>query len=574
MRRLGIPEHAVGRNAGERGASRRRIRSSVAIAAVSVCLTSLAAGGQQRDRGEAERVRALVAAPHPTRMAYGVEARAVPEISSARRDPGERGSATIRFDQRRELPETLLRVLMRRSPNDPAWNPSPFQTGPARVLVSGRIGDGPHGVAFRDVWLRVVDGGPAADYDAASVVDDNIGAVELRGLGDSSVTRAGSGVWHTTTDANGRFRAEGWFVAREGRAPASGDDFYVEASPDAEFSCGGSCARSGVFRLWKRIYVERDAMYRVGASIEREAAAGSTRLAVDDVTPFLSARRDRPIEVLLMHAPWVETRPAPAFLRENPGVQRRHEEPNLVVGVVRPDKTRPEGALELAVPTLRWLGPEPGSPSLRDAVVVPGEGLFDPPPVESARRAFAKAFVDVVELPNPSPRVPHGIFDAERRGEDFSAFAQKWSDYSWVAAPGAVNTVLVVAADHKTAPGAKRGLEMHRSIGTCHAKPAHVASVFLWLGSIERQVKSTAPGRGIGGKAPMAVADELLAHELAHSFGVDDSQGVDRWTRLNTDGTGLSTMHFPVGPEMGDGIVGFHVAEYLGIRQRRDPLPQ
>jgi hypothetical protein len=543
-----------------------RTSSTIAVLVLSLLLlTPAPVEAQEHVKAGNVPAHSSVTDQPPVELASYAVVDRVPRPPGTARDSTAPGPAAIRFDQ--DMPDTLLRVLMSRSPHDPAWYPSPFQTGPSRVLVSGRVVDGSPADTFRAVYVRVVEQGHA--WDGSPDVTDNNGTVELRSMGDSAAWRVRDGVYRLTTDAEGRFRAEGRFTADAGGAPASGDGFFVEASHDASFSCGQDCPRTGLFRLWKRIYVESDAMYRSGASIAREAHAGSTRVEVDDVRPFRDAKPGRPLEVLLMHAPWVDAVPPDALADE---IGHRHEEKNLVVGVARPDRSSWRGAVLLAHPTRRWFGPEPGDADLSDAIVVPGRGVFPPPSLRATRETFRNAFVEIVELPNPSPHVPHKVFDVSRRGRDFDLFAQKWSDYGPAVAAGTHNTVMVVAADHKTLlqPDGRRG--MSPAIGSCYKPPSYVASVFLWLGAVEWQVRSFTRGVGIGGAKASAVAEELAVHELAHAFGVDDAEGTGE--RLNTDGTGLSSMTHPVGPEMADGVAGFHASEYRVIRRHLDPLAQ
>lgn len=442
-------------------------------------------------------------------------------------------------------PESLMRVLASRSPSDPRWYPSPFQVAPYTVSVSGEVRSSETGLAT--VYVRVVD----ASHPSTDMPDSGM-LVELRDSAGSLLSRGREGTWRLTSETPGRFELTARLVSMDGRPPVAGSAFFLEASDDAGFSCGDTCPRTGTFRLWRRVLLELDSMYREGATVSGAVPAGVTEIAVDDVRPFRNAKAGRPLEVRLIGA-------------AIPGVAGRREEVARVVGVVRPDRRSRGGTLVLASPARIEL--DEG-----DAVVVPSAGVFPMPSIETAKAVFTRAYVELVEIENPNALVPHQRFRVENRGLDFNAFAQRWSDYGSSDVRVSRNVVMIVSADHKTQQLPSGDETMHPAIGSCNIRPAPVNNVFLWRGAVEQQVKLNEKGIGIGGLKPDDVMDELIVHETAHLFGLEDCDTCER--RQNDEGTGLSTMSAPVGPEMGDGISGFHASEYSLIRRSADPLPQ
>ena len=66
------------------------------------------------------------------------------------------------------------------------------------------------------------------------------------------------------------------------------------------------------------------------------------------------------------------------------GGERPPEVPGRVVGVERPDGRSTAGYVRLAEPIVEALAPD-------DAIVIPAEGVFEPPSIETCHRSFPAA---------------------------------------------------------------------------------------------------------------------------------------------------------------------------------------
>jgi len=118
----------------------------------------------------------------------------------------------------------------------------------------------------KKVFLRIGDPPDSAPYAAnfKKIGDNTGGAASLR---DTELIADGTGEIHTVLTAP---------------LASAGDNYWVQAStiPGFGISLGcddkNDCFQSGVLTAWKRVYLEADRMFRVGADIAENTGAGST----------------------------------------------------------------------------------------------------------------------------------------------------------------------------------------------------------------------------------------------------------------------------------------------------------
>jgi hypothetical protein len=62
------------------------------------------------------------------------------------------------------------------------------------------------------------------------------------------------------------------------------------------------CYRSPIFTNWRRVFIERDQMFRKGAFIRASVQPGATQVRVTDTSPFKGAKASKPVQVLFIHS--------------------------------------------------------------------------------------------------------------------------------------------------------------------------------------------------------------------------------------------------------------------------------
>jgi hypothetical protein len=183
-------------------------------------------------------------------------------------------------------------------------------TDPPVMRIAGTVEENSINVT-RDVWLRIGDPPSTAAYETTKRDGDNIdqNSPQLYYF-DAQGTRINSsaGILHIQSNQDtvpGRVR-----VYLQTSPTQSGENYYIEGSFDSAFSCATAgpsgdnvCARTTTFTTWKRVYVERDAMFRGGALLSAAAPAGSTVLHVVNNSAFSRASRNSPVVAYVIHAP-------------------------------------------------------------------------------------------------------------------------------------------------------------------------------------------------------------------------------------------------------------------------------
>jgi hypothetical protein len=158
--------------------------------------------------------------------------------------------------------------------------PSVFQTLPRQVAITAKIHPPRAGVT---IFFDVEDPPDTAPYAAGSPPGDNVG-----GVGALSASSA-------VTNASGQATAVLTVTDRY-----AGDNYRVRARLAA---AGPVAAKTGVITAWKRLFVERDRMFRapgqyLGADISAGAAtlsvASTARFTVGDTVDIFDSVNDVP----------------------------------------------------------------------------------------------------------------------------------------------------------------------------------------------------------------------------------------------------------------------------------------
>jgi len=134
------------------------------------------------------------------------------------------------------------------------------------------------------VYLQLADPPDGAAYAASDAhAGDNLGTARFVGASGTGLGFAAA------ADANGHFVAT---VLMAGHT--AGDNWQITGSADATMTCTNPnpCSRTGVFTLWKRVYVEEEHMFRRGAFIRYAALSGTNLVPVSDPIPFQGLTSD------------------------------------------------------------------------------------------------------------------------------------------------------------------------------------------------------------------------------------------------------------------------------------------
>jgi len=200
---------------------------------------------------------------------------------------------------------TAARMLIRNdSPQGtlPPYQIVPGPSGRPRFRFPGVVKVDNAGAA-RDVWFRVVDPKDTAPYGTPSENDNHDpspkGFLTTAGCGDPSCRVSGGTPLRIRSDASGRVEP-----VLEGTNRYSGDNYLLEASFDAQFTCATAgpngtnlCPRSGLVTAWKRINVEVHKMFVAGAFLTDPVSPGDILINVSDVSAFPNP----PFVVRLIH---------------------------------------------------------------------------------------------------------------------------------------------------------------------------------------------------------------------------------------------------------------------------------
>jgi hypothetical protein len=444
---------------------------------------------------------------------------------------------------------------------------------PSRVKISGTLISGATNLPKSgSVYLKVDDPPDSAPYRGGdSRTGDNDGpAATLEGG-----TPLPSGATLIQTDAQGHFE-----IPLQMSSRVAGDNYQIEGSPDADFQCGTNCAKSGIFTLWKRLYVEEEHMFRRGTFLRDEATAGATVIPVDDPGPFQGLAAGAVLELVhgetngLFYFDFVTFR----TLRQNP---------DGTWSVLTSDRIpRYYGMPSNGAPLNPVLG------VTRDGVGVVDAATYAPNTTYT-KSLYDTMFVDVRALTSTVEEVP---YVRELAYSSALFYASRWLQHGAPAANGFTRSpepnVLhrIGASQMPLAPGS----------GGCYGPQLGATVVaagtnFSFI--LEQRIADlgAAPafdpichvnvGMEYLGAPAFAVSGEVTAHETTH-FWVHsartssmDSEGHCVAERYEHDGLEC-LLHVPyVGVGLYDGRVDLHYeshgadSEYMWVRREADPVP-
>jgi hypothetical protein len=152
-------------------------------------------------------------------------------------------------------------------------------------------------VPNKPIYFRVTDPKDTAPYIPNSTANDNrdqtlpLGALVAR---EPCLAIPPPGIVCALSQQDGFAR-----VVLKTSDHVSGENYRVEASTDASFSCGTGCPRSGTITTWKRVYVEVNRMFRAGTFIAETVQKGADSIAVADAGVFPAP----PFLIRLIHGP-------------------------------------------------------------------------------------------------------------------------------------------------------------------------------------------------------------------------------------------------------------------------------
>lgn len=462
-------------------------------------------------------------------------------------------------------------VLIARHRDDASYISS-AQTHDGRLRVRANAGK-----PGRSIYFRVVDPPDSAAYIPVADRRPNDNKGSSGRLSETHAIANASGIVETELIITDRY---------------AGDNYRVEASADPSFGCGAGCARTGVITAWKRVYVEKDEMFREGSTLAADAPAGARTIRVHDRRQF--RRSDT---VRLIHAPFREgTGP----LAPDGSVDLRFwSETATIDRIERDPADGGRGILTLAAPLEHsyyidqssFVGD--GMPYLNDGVGVitdnAAQSLFTMD-TGLVAPAFGDAFTDYVVLSAATDEngIPHVPYVESLSTPQMSHFAHKWFENADHVKPMPVPPA---SANHQHLVSGRTRTNVNPgelSLGETTNGGGGNYSV-IWVANIETGVRQHHPRTGITGLDARRVNAETVVHELVHQYDAnppEDATGGHCDQNVypgHPHATQLCLMNSPANDrQKGDGIVALHHAvdsngevtsEYVTIRAIADPLP-
>jgi hypothetical protein len=449
-----------------------------------------------------------------------------------------------------------------------------------------------------DFFIRVVDPPDPSTYVPVVEAHRND---NLRALNTFIGPNLGWGWTTMTTDAAGRFSA-----VLSTAASAAGDNVQVEASAawlpysPAEARCVPAlgCYTSGVLTAWRRLYVERDRMFRKGTFLTMNVAVGATTLAVVSSADFSGASANAPIPAILVHGDGPEVSTPNNYYETVLVVRAQTGKLTLKTGTTKAyvavmsvsDPTRFAGDAigRYASDADLWptyLGPAASLFGATTCATAPAcDGLFtDVKVLEEGSTKPNKApyvpFVSTCFKKNYCIEVAQRFFDSRNNNKTF---------------PGHIHVVAATTAemDANTFLSGEVARTMRDNDQEQRAdSEGRAGGIFVWNRAID--VARGGGSQDYAGLSAQPVIEELSAHELVHFFDVNppafgpNSTGGHCAQRSSSpsgpaasNGTGLCLMNGNRTPaERGDGVFGAHIlpwatSEIRRIRARIDPVPQ
>ncbi|HEY0140525.1 MAG TPA: hypothetical protein VGF48_06495 [Thermoanaerobaculia bacterium] len=454
----------------------------------------------------------------------------------------------IRFELDDASSQDDRKVLIARHRTDAAYI-SAAQTNDARITIRAHVG-----VPGRRVYFRVIDPPDSAWYvpSAARHANDN-----QAGPGRLTLPSA-------VSDAEGFATSELLITGRY-----AGDNYQIEGSLDAAFSCGSGCARTAVLTAWKRVYLEKKRMFRAGASIV-EARAGDSVVTVRVPRGVRFRPGDR---LRFVHAPRLDGSGPRDFYSEDALIATH--------GVDRVRNCRDCLILTLTAPLSHTYTIDN---SLADVPLSDGVGLLDEGFYERnesfVKTPFEDAFVQYLDVPQQLREVPYaeGLFHR-------LFLANKWFENSphlaGGARPGDPNVKHVLAG---SVPWDYQGDPIDDLLGQVEIGAARLLpspnACWTFVENIEDMVRGNTPLRNFDAAT---VNGENVVHELAHTWRVNYAyhrpDDLGHCTKNMVDPAAMMcTMNSANDAQLGDGIVNFHWdsdadSEYMNIRLQQEPIP-
>jgi hypothetical protein len=199
--------------------------------------------------------------------------------------PKSSTGGSITFDFPSTKPNTKILISKRSTDTFASPWQSPNTAPGSLVTVTGTLLDTTtQQPKAGTVYLQLVDPPDSAPYAAGDAhVGDNVGTATFVGASGGSTPFAAA------ADATGRFTATLLINSH-----TAGDNWQITGSADAKMTCANPnpCAKTGVFELWKRVYVEEEHMFRAGSFIRYAALSGTDLVPVSDPVPFQSLTPD------------------------------------------------------------------------------------------------------------------------------------------------------------------------------------------------------------------------------------------------------------------------------------------
>ncbi|HXH39377.1 MAG TPA: hypothetical protein VNN08_12175 [Thermoanaerobaculia bacterium] len=375
------------------------------------------------------------------------------------------------------------------------------------VVVRGTAYDA-HGTPFagQTIYLRTADPPDPSPYLPAGMSHDSDNP-----FGWEAFPVHDAWDWAAVgTDLNGRFE-----VIMPMMEQFAGDNQEVEASAvplhyvESPTRCKSdlACSRSPAFTNWRRVYIERDRMFRSGAFISVDAIPGATKVRVTDGRPFRGAKASNPIPVLFIHSSVLD-----------PNGQSGAEVRNVIK--VTGGKRFPTLILDAPL-TLAYVERISSfDPSLEsgDAVgVFHSDADVFPSYIDPSIEFFKGMYTDLRVLKDGSENVMQYVpFVAQCPSDDYCGeVAGIWFD-NRDHDTSARNHVHFVAAAADSDAG-RLGVNLMNGGVLPYSSPE---AIFVFNASIQAAV-ADASNPDVGGSDPVAVTNQVTAHELVHTFDVN-----------------------------------------------------
>lgn len=427
-------------------------------------------------------------------------------------------------------------------------------------------------VGGKTAYFRVLDPADTAPYAINARANDNKdSAAGTLGGGGITPDPTNPRMVSAVSDASGLVK-----LILSTTPQYAGDNYRIEASYDPNFVCSGGCPQSGTLTAWKRVYVERDRMFRKGSDLTQDVSPGATEIRVANKRAF---RRGDVVRII--HAPRLDG--------SSPAGQDTFYYEERRVTSTRGSFRR--GSVFLDRPLSRSYEVDPsalaliGSTRLSDAVGVVNTDadLYDAG-MDYVQGLFDAAFVEYVSFAeNPSTvenKVPHVPFHAVLTPSNLYGFlAHKWFEHLASGRAPKANHQHLIGGSHTSDDGllGETNIDMNTSVAP-----------FSWV--FQQAIEDAASGAttsAFAGVDAKVFNKETVAHELVHTFDVNPpwrtTGAHDSPTnRPAYDNSGECLMaYLPTSPtprERADGKVALHSpahpnSEYLRIREQAEPVP-